>query len=272
MASRFCLTCDADISQRHRVAKRCLPCAEERRKRPAGHLTPSQARFAARYAGQVDVRDIAAELECSVANIKRFFRGTRIRFNPTHYTPQQRAEVIAYYEEHGAPATQKRYPHVSVRSIVERNPHKPRQIRFTDKDYRSLAQMAGIVMADVQAKFLNRPRAHAPSVMRFWQRNMKGMRPTDMCGMRLRYAHHLLRPGFPYVCAPSVNGAVLEHDVVLWADMALWLRRGVPAFVQDGIKAMARYQRWLYGTDDVHARVQEIIDWGLDLPGGRPPD
>jgi transcriptional regulator with XRE-family HTH domain len=157
--SRTCLTCKRPI-RGHFNRKRCRPCAKRLVKRPVGKLSPGQEKVARKLAGKMKQDDLADRIGCSRSNLIRWARDHKVSLDSLSLKPDVVKKVCAYYERHGRKRTEKKFPNVRVRSIVERYKlFKPRQIKWTDKQIIEAARMAGLISPGAQAKYFNRPRA-----------------------------------------------------------------------------------------------------------------
>lgn len=266
MRLELCPSCKQELVQQHHNAKWCAVCAAERRKKPPSSLTPAQVRKALKLRGTMLKDDVAKAVGVSRAAITRLGRERGVSFSAMPYAtnPKLVARVIAHYDKHGRIATQKRFPDVSVRAIVEHygRGRQPRQVRWTDEQIVAAARMAGIVSMERQAEIFGRPGAHKGSIRSLWIKRLK-VAGGGIHGMSAHTARHLLRPGFPVVTTQFWNtrrgSSEFSRQIVLWCDMGPWLRRGTPPFVREGIKAMTNFQRWLFKTDNPRKAILAML-------------
>jgi hypothetical protein len=212
---------------------------------------------------------MAELLGVSVSNIKRAFVGTSIWFQNGKYKnrPELVAQVMGYYAKHGKPATVKRFPDVNVKSIIDRPEYyglkkANRQIRWTDEQIIEAARMAGLVSPSAQAKYFNRPRAHAGSIKSLWMKKFK-IGGGGVNGMVYWMAKDLVSPNAPYLkpVGESRNKQPVEfRKLLLWVDMHRHVRPEVPEFIKDAIRTMAEFQKWLHGTKDPRKKILKMIN------------
>lgn len=230
-------------------------------------MTAGQITKAAKLIGKKTRHEICKDLGISLASLKRAFRGTRFP-QPYAYSEETVNKVCAYYEKYGKNRTEKKFPDVKLRSIVERNYDKfsPRQVRWTGKQIIELAKMAGLISYTAQAKYFNRPRANEVSIWSYWVK--KGKLPSgNLNGMSLNKSKHLVEKNCPVVKCKLLKrrdskaplGSYSERNITLWVDMENHLKPGLPKFLKDGIKAMAKYQKWLFKSERPKIKILNMI-------------
>ena len=230
---------------------------------PLGRLTPEQDRLARRLAGTMYYQLLAKRVGVSRSTIMRWAHYNSVNVNALAYKPEVVEAVCAYYEKHGKEATQKRFPNVRVRSIVERHKdYRPRQIRWTNKQIIEAAKMAGVVSFEGQAKFFNRPNANAGSIKYLWHKRFKfGMQTIH--GMSAHLAKDLVTKDCPYVASrfwrTKRKGQVFGRKLYLWVDMENYLRPEVPDFIREGVETLAEFQRWLFKSEHPKRNVVKLI-------------
>src|SRR5690606_27982022 len=140
--------------------------------------------------------------------------------------PKLVKDVCKYYEMHGKSKTQKCYPEVNVRSIVERYKlFKPRQVKWKEQEIIQLARFAGVISMQAQAKYFNRPRANAGSIKSVWVKKFRNC-GGRIHGMAWYQARHITTPECPVLLTPfwvqrkpgSVKGTAIRK-LCLWTDM-----------------------------------------------------
>lgn len=270
MKDRKCLSCGTKIPPNtHFNRKRCEPCASEKRSRPQGTMTDAQIKKAIKMAGKVPRKEIAEKLGVSLANLKRSCSGVSFATTWIHkMNPERTREVILYYFKHGKTATEKKFPDVNVKAIVDRPEYygikrKYRQTRWSDSQLIEAVKMSGLVSLPSQAKYFNRPRANAGSIKSLWVKRY-GLAWSSINGMPHNKARRLVRwnIGRKYikVYGTSRDGKpVLFRRVMLWVDMEECLREDMPSFIKEGVKAMADFQRWLWKSKDPAPLIKKMI-------------
>lgn len=262
----LCPDCQVRLVRDHWNAKRCGPCAKARVKRPHHAMTPAQVRHALALRGQCPRKEVARRVGVTDVAINRLGRELDLSFSAKPYStnPLLVAQVTAHYARHGRPATEKRFPNINVRSIVERYPHRPRQTRWTDDQIVQAARMAGLVSAKRQAELFNRPNAHEGSIKALWMKRF-GAGGAHIHGFSKHAARALLRPGFPTVKTQFwamrhwANACAFTRELVLWCDMEEWLLPGTPDFLRDAVRTMADFQRWLFKTESPRRAILALL-------------
>ncbi len=152
MAKRLCPSCNKRLTREHHNSKWCLPCANEKRRRPKGTLTATQRAFARKHRADMPREEIARRLGVSSSNLKRSCRDVRFCFQNGKYKndPRLIKRVAEHYSDHGWEATAKSFPKVKIKSIIHRGDYygfklKPRQIRWKEEEIILAARMAGLV-------------------------------------------------------------------------------------------------------------------------------
>jgi hypothetical protein len=241
-------------------------------------------------AGKVERSEIARRLGTSLPNVRRYCRDEGISLAVTYYPDDVREEVCRYYVKHGKVKTQKRFPNVKVRSIVERyNVYGRRQIRWTGPQLMDAARFAGIISLEAQAQYFKRPRAHAGSIRSLWMKrfgqsggSLHGLKRQLamqlMDGVRVTYHHSkapLIRMPVDPVDAPwwlprpkGERWRILPRQIYLWVDIERHLREDLAEEIKAGVRALARFQRWLYGTSRVRYKIRRL-QRTLELPNAK---
>lgn len=249
-----CWGCGSTIASGHFNARYCARCAAKpvNTRRPRC-LSPAQQ---VQILGLVSVKSrpaIAAELGLSTATVNRLVRSTGARFRRcSQPSPEQVRQVVEAYERAGRVTTQQLFPEVRVRSIVERYPHAPRQLRWSEDQIMEAARMAGLVSLNAQARFFGRPNAYAGSIKKLWRR--LGCAPGLINGLPAHLAWAIAKPGAPAVLVRHAETSG-PAPKVLWLDVVGSLRaeRWRPV-----VEALAGFQRWLHGTDDA-SEIRNMI-------------
>jgi hypothetical protein len=211
-------------------------------------------------AGNVYRDEIARRIGTSKANLTRWAREhPEINFNAHKYPETVVREVCDYYEKHGKIKTQKKFPEVKIRSIVERylSGIKPRQEPWTDEQLLRLARMAGIISMSAQAKYFNRPNAHKGSIQSAWMKKF-GCGGSSINGLSWHIARHYVDYYCPVLQTrfwkqrKRLDGK-REYEssrmLVLWVDLEKHMSDELPAHIKNGIKALAKFQKWVHGKN-----------------------
>jgi len=230
-----------------------VSCAEKLTRKPSGTLAPRQVKAALKLRGTMPVEDIAKNLGTSLSNLKRSCRGVRFAFHNLHHlNPDRTKEICAFYEKNGRRQTEKKYPGIRVRSVVESYKlFSPRTVKWKSEEILQAARMAGIVSMKEQAVFFNRPNANAGSIRSLWVKRMKFKG-------NLYAMHGLTQNKASYICEPSVpfysvkvgpQHSKYKYKIAFWQDVAEHLKPGIPASWKQAIDALVRYEKKLYKGD-----------------------
>lgn len=270
MKRKSCPSCKTRPIQKHFNSKWCLSCALDRRKRPKSTLTAEQKAFVREMRGKMSGREMAKELGVSWSNVMRFARDRRMSLatltgaRKYRINPALVRQVTKYYEKHGRTATEKAFPTVKIRSIVERYKNfSPRQTRWTNEQIILAAKMAGLVDGKRQARIFNRPGANEGSIKSLWMKRF-GQGGGNIHGMSEWMARELLKPGYPVLKTRmwSPRKGVesnFERGIVLWVDMERRVRPDIPKFIHDAITTLADFQRWLFKSKNPKPVILRMI-------------
>jgi hypothetical protein len=265
----ICPKCNIRPKKKHLNAKWCSVCAEALKKQPVGRLTPSQERKVRRLAGTMLIDQLAKEVGSSNSNLDRWARQNGVDINGFRYPPKLVQDVCEYYVKHGKIKTQKKFPHVKVRSIVERYAHEPRQVRWKPGQLIALVKIAGLISHEDQALFFNRPNAQAGSIKSAWMKIFKSS-GGSINGLSHWMARHFVKFSCPYYETGywvAERGLTKQRrTIALWVDVAAHLRPDVPDHLASAIHAMAKFQRWVHGRDCIRS-IQNILEGNLNGVG-----
>lgn len=203
--------------------------------------------------------EIAKCLGISLMKLKRIasYKGITFGFYKKNdiYSEDIKRKVLSYYEKFGKSKTAEKYPKVCVRSIVERNNHKPRQIRWKHFQVIEALKMASFVSFKDQARYFNRPRAFKGSITSLWQKKLN---------MKARNIH-----GWPTYIAeifidtsqcPSVQGSWMNgYRIYLWSQMENFILDDTPVLIKEAIYSMAEFQRWLFESVEPSLEIEKLI-------------
>lgn len=261
----ICPICKKRERKKHWNGKYCEECALEKRRRPASSLNEFQKRKVRKLAGKVPQVEIQKILGVGKSALQRFGREEGFYYLVPKYSQKTIDEVIGYYVKWGKVKTEKAFPKVKVRSIVERYAHIPRQSKWTEKELVLLSKMAGLVSMEAQARYFNRPNAHGGSIQSAWMKKYK-VSGSQINGLSWSIAREFVRPICPIVKTEfwrqnpkNKRGANFSRTLVLWVDLENHLRENIPEHIKRGISALAKFQRWLHGKN-VHEKVQDMIE------------
>lgn len=267
MKTKKCLGCGKALKNVHPNRKRCKLCAKRLGRRPAGTMTEAQKRIAASLAGKIPRKEIAARLGVSVVNLKRSMRGTSfMSFNKWKQNPDLVKKVINYYFKHGKHATEKKFPDVNVKVIVDRPEYYGikrvyRQIQWTEKQIIEAVKMAGLIPFDDQAKYFNRPRAHIGSIRSLWMKRFRlgGGNLNGMCHWKAKNFVSIKARYIKPIGLTREGEKVEFRRLILWVDMENVLKPDAPQFVREAVKAMADFQRWIWKSDNPKPLIMKMI-------------
>ncbi len=231
--------------------------------RLSGKLTQEQESEARRLAGTMKQSELAEHLGCSGSNLIRWARDQKLSLDSLSSKPEIVRAVCSFYGQHGSLKTQKAFPNVKVRSIVERYKlYEPRQTRWTDEQLIEAARMAGLVSLSAQAKHFKRPNASSGSIMSLWMKRF-GFSGGSINGMVHEHAKHLVTMKAEYLkpMSASRKGEKVQfRKLILWVDMEHCLKPETPAFIKSAIHTLADFQRWLHGDSDPKLKIIKMIE------------
>ena len=254
---RKCKSCGIDITHRHRNSLRCDACSESLRKSPRHNLTKEQQHVVRDLAGKVLRKKIVEISGATESSVKRFAKEEGINLTSYHHKDEVINEVCEYYAIHGKIETQKKFPDIKVRSIIERNPiYEPRQVRWRQDQVELLIKSAGILSKTTLAKHFNRPRANEGSITSAYQKKFK-FKHKNLNGLPPYLAEWFIETE-TYSYKTEVMAGKKQTYKVLWVDIESNMRQDLPSHIKKGIHAMAKFQRWLHG-ESVHKSIEDII-------------
>lgn len=252
----------------HFNARWCNPCRLAFLRVPPARLSREQVRIVKKLAGTMYVHDLAKDVGVSKPTLVRWAKRNGVSLNALAYKPKVIEQVCRYYEKHGKARTQKRFPNVSVRSIVERYYRrygfKLRQERWTPEQLIFCAKSAGLVSHERLAKHFNRPRANEGSITSVWMKNFK-IGGGQVNGLSYSVARHYVKASCPIYetnfWRARRGGTEFGRKIALWVDVEKHLRADVPKHLADAIRALAKFQRWLHGAyprRSIHKILEEL--------------
>lgn len=253
LTCRNCLKLFYPSHFNEKYCSECKPLRYKNRHMPL-NLTESDIDFIEENAGLMPINDIADCLNVHRSTIKRAGNALGLSFAIKVYSEELVRELLEYYKTHTRAETQKKYPGVRVRSIVERTPLKEyyKQVRFTDEQAFLILRMGGLVRKKVIAKYLDRPNAYEGSIKSFFVK--RGLTAKTINGLYKNKAHYIA-PGCPSIEVNFYN----DCKICLYVDMAKHLRPRLDKPVIDAINTMAHFQTWLWGGGNVKAKIKYWI-------------
>lgn len=259
--SRRCLSCKDPI-EGHFNRKRCPDCVLRLKKCPLGRLTPDQEKKVRKLAGTMKIKDLAKVVGTSDSTLDRWAKHNNFDINWLKYKPDEIRAVCASYELHGKVKTQKMFPKLNVRSIVEKHKiFEPRQTKWTDQQMIELVKMAGLVSPTGQQRFFKRPNSFEGGIKSVWIKRF-GLKQTSIHGMPHWTAKHLVNSNARYIQPFGISRSgkkVKFRRVILWTEMEKCLKPEVPDFICEAIKSMAQFQRTLFGVKDPKKKIIKMI-------------
>jgi hypothetical protein len=162
-------------------------------------------------------------------------------------------EVIDYYVKNGKIATAKKFPRISIRSIIERYAHAPRQTRWTSAQLLDLLKMAGLISFPAQAKYFNRPNANTGSITSVWFKKFR-YKYRNIHGLPNEVVKRLVTK------KPIPIKVKYFNILYLWCDIAKVVRPELPEYIKDAIKAIADLQRKIFNSNNPRQAIIKMID------------
>lgn len=264
MAVKKCRRCGVKLINPHFNQVKCLPCKAYLKKYIETTMTPKQIEIARSLIGVKTRHQICKQLGISLSNLKRAFRGTRFP-QPKEYPADLVLRVCQYYEKHGLRKTEEKFKGVKPRSIIERNydKFKPRQTRWNEEQLIELVKMAGLVSFKAQAQYFKRPRANAASIKSAWIKKFKNT-SGRINGAPTHTIKNFVKPSCPKTkvkCLEKKNSYDQTSDkrLILWVDAEKHLKNDCPDFFRKATSALAKYQRWVFKSDNPKPLILKMI-------------
>lgn len=266
MVDKKCAECGVKLIKPHCNQKKCPKCRAYLNKYPKSTMTKEQIKRARALIGIKNRHEIAEEIGVSLSNLKRAFRGVRFP-RLSEYSSDVIEKVCSYYEKHGKNKTQEKFKNVNVRAIVERHndKFKPRQVRWTDKELIELARMAGLISFAGQAKYFNRPRANDGSIWSVWVKKFH-LGSGTLNGLQLNTSKYICTADCPTLKVkllkrrdPRKISNIENRYIRLWVDLENHLKPEIAPYLKEAIKAMAKYQRWLFNSKNPKRKILKMI-------------
>lgn len=250
---RLCLTCKTDINDMHLNAVRCSLCAGHLRKKPPHKLTKLQQKEALKLAGTMYRHDIALKIGCSRTSLNRFAEENKqLNWNFHRYDDKTIKKVCDYYLNHTLEETQKKFPDLKARSIVDRYLKSVKCFKYTDDEILILLKYTGLVSwPEISAK-LGRS---CFATRRKLYRTISGR----VNGLPFMVAKNFVKNGCPFFHI-KLNLRSTGLWISPWTELSKHLKTENPSWVNQAFLSLAQFQRWLLGSDE---RVLEIIQGKL---------
>lgn len=263
---QLCEICGSAPKKPHFNSKYCASCSDKRRRKPIAALTRCQERQVRKLAGTMYAHLLAEKVGVSVSRLKRWARDNKLSLDAHKYDDKTVASVCAYYVEHGKPKTQKKFPNVKVRSIVERylkdlDIYKPRQVRWDAKQIIMLARMAGLVSKTAQAAYFSRPRANEGSIKSAWSKKFSA-NPSAINGAPAYIVRRFVKRSCPYYEPGYCDEGSGIRRIALWIDIVEHMREDVPHHLRKAFEAQAKFQKWLHGSS-YRSSIRKILQGDL---------
>lgn len=247
---RKCSSCNCSIENRHKNARRCVSCAKLLRKSPAHNLTPLQQKKALELAGKMYRNEIAKTIGCSRTAFTRFAKQRKdVNWNAHRYKDELVEKVVNFYINNSMHDTQKKFQNVCVRSIIDRYVGKVKCIPWSEKETLALYKYTGLASyTEIAVKLGRNPCA--PKRKRAKQvSGYVNSIPFDI-------AKKFVTRGCPFYYLRKTDKPC-GHWTTPWVAMVKHLRAENPGWVNDAVASLAKFQRWLHGSE---AKIYEILE------------
>lgn len=232
-------------------------------------MTRDQIKIAKEMAGKVPREEIAMALGVSLSNLKRSCRDTSFLYYYIHKNnPNLVREICSYYEKNGKNKTQKKYPNIKIRSVIEHyKTFSPRQTRWTEKQLHELVKMGGLVSKEAQAKYFNRPRANAGSIESAWIKKINTKMSTIHYLPTYR-AKYFIKNSCPSIevkfwSRNTINKGKKPHQEFvkahLWCDIKKHLKNDCPSFFKEAVIALDKFQQWIFNSTNPKPLILKMI-------------
>ncbi len=248
--------------------KLCPDCIQARAEfGTGGCLTPRQEKIVYQYATKITLQELMEKTGLKKDKLFSWIKRTGAfkSFDSRKGPPEHLVrDVFAYYKKHGGPKTEKKFPHVFVKSMVGNPKHRAKYLTkplwdlWKPHEKVELIRMRDIVSHEAQAKYFNRRQATAASVSHYLSNQNI---PKDANGMSLTFARNFVSMDCPYLTTPRGKNTKQTRPscTCLWVDMERYIRDDCPAHMVRAIKTMAKFQRWIFKTDTPRHKILNMI-------------
>lgn len=185
-------------------------------------------------AGTMTRKEIADSLRTSRATVNRCLRDNGIKTGqPKQYPIEIREAVIAFYATHNKYETQKQFPGVRVRSIIERYETKAKQKFWTfEEDLKAISMLTETSTAQI-AKVLKRGEKSA--IKRISRKY--NISPKHLNGMAYRLCKHVMNSDY----VPTKKG---NAYIVDWKEFDKYLDTTNKDIIEC-VKVLAKFRSFL---------------------------
>lgn len=198
-------------------------------------------------------REIAKEVGCSTCALARFAKEhPEKNWNGHKYTEKTIAKVVEYYLSHTLKETQEKFPDCTVRSIIDRYVSQTKCVKWEEAEILMLHKCTGLTAWSTIAKKLGRS-PYAPKRKR--QRVVSG----SVNILDYHNAKNYVTSGCPFYHVKMGDRAT-GRWVTPWTTAAKFLKSDNPPWVNQAILALAKFQKWLHGSE---SKIQRILDGEL---------
>jgi len=270
---RDCRRCDEQFKPVHGNNFYCPSCRKIIGKANGfAKLDSEQRAILRRYAGKIYIHELAEKLGISKPTLLRYVRlnpdSPVKNLNSHRYKDDVIKKVCTYYYKHGMVKTKAKFEKpgskIKVRSVIERYAKalvEPRQVRWTDKEIVLAHKMTPILTDKSLAKYFDRPNAKEGSIVSFKIKKMN-IRGRIILGLARWQIKGLVSDQLQYI-VKNVSGQNPQYTA-LWIDIEQHLLPTVDENLKIAIKAMAKFQRMMYGSDVRKYIRQTINKYELD--------
>lgn len=233
------------------------------------HLNPQQKQRILEAAKKKEhVAAVAEELGVRRDVVSSYRRLMGLSKRRRYLNAFEREDLVETYFTQGFRAASEKYPGIMVYSSVSRYTSRRKERVWSEEEKIEMARMAGFISFDDQVAFLKRPKRAANSLLThsFWQKRC-GIGSHSIHGLIGALKQYLCRHNAPVIALPcqaperrwrGVEARVVpprKRRMVIWADAERHLRPDVPPWVREVARAGARFQRWLYQTDNPRGAI-----------------
>ena len=191
-------------------------------------------RYIIDLAGKFTREEIANKLGTSRSTVNRCLKKNNIKTGqPKSYPINIRNAVINFYASHTLKETQKQFPNVKVRSIIERYTTLEKQNYWTfEEELKAISMLSEKSTAEI-SKILGRGKR---AVSKRIQRNYQ-IAPKHLNGIAYRLCKHVLRSNF----IPEKKGNIY---IVNWNDFDKYISTKNKTILEC-VKVLAKFRTWL---------------------------
>lgn len=195
--------------------------------------------------GKLSRTEIAQRLDVSLSYLNRYMTKHKIYSGPRRrYDKETIDQVVSFYLKHTRSETEKRFPDLNVRAIIEtylgnKGSHK----NWTLNEILFTAKVGGLLTYERQGEIINRTYN---SIKTRWLKDI-GMSPKNLNGIPLKDVRDLIKKGCRYFYIKSKERFGRDPCVVLWCDLEKNLLDDVPPEIKQCVSAMSQFQKLIHG-------------------------